>query len=66
MGNADIVIEHLLAIRADVGTIKEDVRELKNRMVSVEASQTTMLQLLGCQADGAAQPNLSVGPSSKA
>lgn len=66
MENADIIIEHLRSIRADIGTIKEDVRELKDRLVSVEAGQATMMQLLGRQADGSAQPDASFGPSSKA
>ena len=33
----NMILEHLKAIRADVGTIKEDAREIKSRLTSVEA-----------------------------
>lgn len=37
--NADsLALEHLRAIRADVGGIKEDVREVKHRLTSLEGA----------------------------
>ena len=33
----NMIIEHLKAIRADISTIKEDAREIKTRLTSVEA-----------------------------
>lgn len=43
----NIIIEHLRAIRADIGTVEDDVRELKSRMANLEAGQATMMQHLG-------------------
>lgn len=43
----DLIIEHLRAIRADVTLIKDDVRELKTRVTSLEHGQGTVLQQLG-------------------
>ncbi len=38
MSNVDnMIIEHLKAIRADVSAIKEDAREIKTRLTSVES-----------------------------
>jgi len=38
MSNVEnMIIEHLKAIRADISTIKEDAREIKTRLTSVEA-----------------------------
>jgi hypothetical protein len=34
----NLVLEHLRAIRADVGAIKEDVREIKHRLTSLEGA----------------------------
>ena len=34
----NLVLEHLRAIRADLSTVKEDVREIKHRMTNVEAA----------------------------
>jgi septal ring factor EnvC (AmiA/AmiB activator) len=34
----NIILEHLRAIRADIGGIKEDVREIKQRITSLEAA----------------------------
>ena len=46
----NLILEHLRAIRADVGAVKDDVRELKSRMANLEAGQATMMQHLGHQA----------------
>ncbi len=43
----NIILEHLRAIRTDIGTVKDDVRELKNRVGNLEAGQATILQHLG-------------------
>lgn len=43
----NLIIEHLRAIRADVTLIKDDVRELKTRVTSLEHGQGTVLQQLG-------------------
>jgi hypothetical protein len=55
----NLVLEHLRAIRADVGAVKEDVRELKNRLANLEAGQATMMQHLGHQASVSAAQHLS-------
>jgi tetrahydromethanopterin S-methyltransferase subunit G len=34
----NLVLEHLRAIRADVGAIKDDVREIKHRLASLEGA----------------------------
>jgi len=34
----NLVLEHLRAIRADVGSIKDDVREVKHRLTSLEGA----------------------------
>ncbi|MBA4262024.1 MAG: hypothetical protein C0443_08440 [Comamonadaceae bacterium] len=54
-----IIIEHLRSIRADISTVKDDVRELKNRLVNLEAGQATMMQHLGHQAGVTAQQHVS-------
>lgn len=60
MENGDnIIIEHLRPIRADIGGIRDDVRELKNRMANLESGQATMMQHLGQQASVAAQQHVS-------
>jgi len=55
----NIILEHLRAIRADVGAVKDDVRELKSRMANLEAGQATMMQHLGHQASVSAQQHVS-------
>lgn len=32
----NLILEHLRAIRSDVGAVKDDVRELKSRMANLE------------------------------
>lgn len=32
----DLVIEHLRAIRADIGTLRDDMREMRTRQAAVE------------------------------
>ncbi|MFT4243632.1 MAG: hypothetical protein QM569_15275 [Acidovorax sp.] len=34
----NLIIEHLRAIRADVSSIKDDMRDVKNRMAVLEAA----------------------------
>jgi hypothetical protein len=34
----NLILEHLWAIRADIGGIKDDVREIKQRLTSLEAA----------------------------
>jgi phage shock protein A len=55
----NIILEHLRAIRTDIGTVKDDVRELKNRVGNLEAGQATILQHLGHQASVTAQQHAS-------
>lgn len=42
-----LVLEHLLAIRAEMGSIKDDVREIKSRVNTLEAGQATIIQQIG-------------------
>ncbi len=60
MENVDsIILEHLRAIRSDIGSVKEDVRDMKSRLSNLEAGQATMLQHLGHQASVSAQQHVS-------
>ena len=34
----NLILEHLRAIRADVAAVREDVREIKQRLSSLEAA----------------------------
>jgi hypothetical protein len=34
----NLILEHLRAIRADIGGIKEDTREIKQRLTSLESA----------------------------
>jgi hypothetical protein len=43
----NIIIEHLRAMRADIASIREDVREVKTRLTNVEHGQGTIVQHLG-------------------
>jgi uncharacterized coiled-coil protein SlyX len=42
-----LVIEHLRAIRSDIGIVKDDIREIKNRVTNLEQGQGMILQQLG-------------------
>lgn len=55
----NIILEHLRGMRTDIGSIKEDVRELKSRMANLEGGQATMMQQLGHQASVSAQQHVS-------
>jgi hypothetical protein len=60
MANVDsLILEHLRAIRTDIGSIKDDVRELKLRVGNLEVGQATMMQHLGHHASVSAQQHLS-------
>ncbi|MDZ4350857.1 MAG: hypothetical protein U1A22_15130 [Xanthomonadaceae bacterium] len=43
----NLILEHLRGIRTDVGSMKDDVRELKARITTLEAGQATIIQHLG-------------------
>lgn len=43
----NLVLEHLRAIRAEMGSIKDDVREIKSRVNTLEAGQATIIQQIG-------------------
>lgn len=34
----NLILEHLRAIRADIGAIKDDIRKIKSRLTSLEAA----------------------------
>jgi predicted nuclease with TOPRIM domain len=38
----NLILEHLRAIRADIGGIKEDSREIKQRLTSLEAGMAAL------------------------
>lgn len=60
MENVDsLILEHLRAIRTDIGSIKDDVRELKLRVGNLEVGQATMMQHLGHHSSVSAQQDLS-------
>jgi chromosome segregation ATPase len=43
----NLVLEHLKAIRLDIGTIKSDIRELTNRVGRIEISMTSLRRDIG-------------------
>jgi hypothetical protein len=43
----NLVLEHLRAIRTDMGSMKDDVREIKSRVNTLEAGQATIIQQIG-------------------
>ena len=43
----NLVLEHLRAIRADMVYMKDDVREIKSRVNTLEAGQATIIQQIG-------------------
>ena len=58
MENADsIVIEHLRAIRADVASSKDDIREVKTRITHVEAGIASLKRDAAHQYDESAAAN---------
>ena len=52
-----IIIEHLRAIRTDIGMIKEDVREVKTRITHVEAGIASLKRDSAHQYDETAAAN---------
>ena len=44
-----LVIEHLRAIRTGMTIVKDDVKEIKNRLSYLEAGQGSMMQHIGHQ-----------------
>ena len=52
-----IIIEHLRAIRADMGVIKEDEREVKTRLTHVEAGIASLKRDSAHQYDETASSN---------
>jgi uncharacterized coiled-coil protein SlyX len=55
----NLLLEHLRAIRGDVADIKVDVRELKNRVTTLEAGLATLMQQIGHMAGSLAQQQAS-------
>ena len=54
-----LAMDRIRGIRADLGTIKDDVRELKNRITNLEGGQATIMQRLGHQSAVSAQQHVS-------
>ena len=58
MENVDnIIIEHLRAIRADIGSIKDDMREVKTRITHLEAGVAGLKRDSAHQYDESAAAN---------
>lgn len=55
----NIILEHLRAIRGKIDQMADDMREMKNRLGNVEATQGTTLQQIGHLASSIAQQQLS-------
>lgn len=55
----NIVIEHLRHMRGKIDQIADDVREVKHRLSTVEATQGTILQHIGHLSTSLAQQQLS-------
>ena len=56
----NLVLEQLRLIRAEIASIKEDGREVKNRLATLEVGQGTILQHLGHLASSIAQQQISL------
>lgn len=56
----NLVLEQLRLIRAEISSIKEDGREVKNRLATLEVGQGTILQHLGHLASSIAQQQISL------
>lgn len=56
----NLVLEPLRLIRAEISSIKEDGREVKNRLATLEVGQGTILQHLGHLASSIAQQQISL------
>ena len=54
----NLVLEHLRAIRADMASMKDDVREIKSRVNTLEAGQATIIQQIGHLAGMAAEQHV--------
>lgn len=54
-----LVIEHLRAIRTNVSIVKEDVKEIKNRLSNLKAGQGSIMQHIGHQSSVSAQQQFS-------
>jgi len=55
----NLVLEQLRLIRADLSAVKDDVREMKNRLATLEIGQGTILQHMGHLASSIAQQQVS-------
>jgi predicted nuclease with TOPRIM domain len=55
----NLVLEILRAIRGELAAVKEDVREVKNRLANLEVGQGTILQHMGHLASSQAQLQIS-------
>ena len=53
------MIEDLRAIRTDMTIVKDNVKEIKNRLSNVGAGQGPMMQHIGHQSSVSAQQKLS-------
>ena len=53
----NIIIEHLRAIRADIGAIKDDVREVKTRLTHLETGIASLKRDSAHQYDETASSN---------
>ena len=56
----NLVLEPLRLIRTEIASIKEDGREVKNRLATLEVGQGTILQHLGHLASSIAQQQISL------
>lgn len=56
----NLVLEQLRLIRAEIASIKDDGREVKNRLATLEVGQGTILQHLGHLASSIAQQQISL------
>ena len=55
----NLILEHLRAVRGRLDQVADDVREIKGRLATVEATQGTLLQHMGHLASGIAQQQVS-------
>ena len=54
-----LVLEQLRLIRADQAATRDDIREVKNRLATLESGQGTILQHMGYLASSIAQRQIS-------
>jgi len=55
----NLILEHLRVMRSDMASMRDDMREVKTRLPTIEGGQGTILQHMGHLASSMAQQQVS-------